>query len=104
MIRNSALAERLNAHKNGEVLPEIKPVKAESHEMSLPTKDQVETSLLVQLMSMFTVFAYFIVRCLGYGYALHIIFKTDWTFLPIAAIGFSVELLSTKIFGMFNKS
>jgi len=98
MIKNNALAERLNAFRKGETLPE-NPKQIEIEE---------ETSLLDNLLfdpifnNIFNLF-YTFLKSISYGFALKTIFVTNWSFLGFLAIGFSIDLLISYILSLFYK-
>jgi Na+/glutamate symporter len=102
MIKNSALAERLNAFKTGET-PEMLPQQTQE-EQSESNEEIIEDSMKVQVGNYIIDLSFFVTKCVAFGYSLELILKTDWTFIPTIAIGFSIEVLSTKIIEAFHKT
>ena len=92
MISNNALANRLNAFKNGESIPE---------QPQEPFYEQIDPTVTLITSGINLVYA--ILRILGYGYAIKTIFATDWNFWGWLAVGFSIEVLTIKILSLFEK-
>lgn len=102
MIRSNALADRLNAYKAGELLPEIDilPTLEQQQEIA---EEVIKNSMIVQIGNYAIDLSFFLSKCVAFGYSLKVVFDTDWKFIAIFAIGFSIEVMTTKIFSIFRK-
>ena len=96
MLKNNALADRLNTYKTGEVLP---------NDQDYQDEDEFEEETpLERLFQNFFELIFFVLKCLAFGYAVRTVFNTDWKFFAVVAIGFSIEVLTTKILNIFHKN
>lgn len=104
MLKNNILANRLNAFKKGEPIPEVEKdilsntslidtFNTSSQENIQTTKQQIisEIGYIVFNLS-FAVFKSFV-----YGYSIKTIFNTDWKILSFFAVGLSLHFLITEI-------
>jgi len=87
MIKNNALGDKLNSYNQNEI-PDLIPA--------------INTPLLKFIDSIFTIIIIFI-KSVALGYGLKLIFVTDWNFLGILAIGFTLDTLIDRIFDLFHK-
>lgn len=97
MINNDLLANRLNAFKNNEPIPEV---ENNGHYQNGGSED---LPLLVTFVAQFLNLGLIFVKSLGYGFAAKTIFSTGWTFWEFFAVGFAFELFLTTIFDTFKK-
>jgi hypothetical protein len=97
MINSNLLADRLNAYRNNEELPQ--PEKPDEYEYLGQENFSLLTTFLLQFFNLILVFA----KSLGYGYAAKTIFATDWNFLAFLSVGFAFELILTSILNTFTK-
>lgn len=98
MINNEALADRLNAFKNNEPIPESE--ESRNYEY----KGQESLPLLVTFLTQFINIGLIFIKSLGYGFAAKTIFSTDWSFWQYIAVGFAFEVLLTTILNSFTKN
>jgi hypothetical protein len=103
MIRNSALGERLNLFKSGQILS-TEPVHPTPEQQKEIDEEIIENSMIVQIGNFLINIAFFLTKCVAFGYAFKIVFNTDWKLIAVFAIGFSVEVMTTKIFDAFRKT
>ena len=105
MIQDNILSDRLNKAKHGDLLIEPTPSKSpdelSQHEHNLiknkyPYFLKICEGLLYLCSSL--------IRSIVYGAALNTIFSTEWKFLGMFAIGYSIDLLTTKLFNLFQRS
>lgn len=97
MINNDLLADRLNAFKNNEPIPDVETTKEYEYQGETPP---IAVTLITQFISLALIF----VKSLGYGFAAKTIFSTDWTFWQFFAVGFAFELFLTTILNTFTKN
>lgn len=97
MINNDLLADRLNAHKNNEPIPD-----GDLKEFTYDPKE--ETPLAVTFLLQFFNLIVIFVKSLAYGFALKTVFATDWKFLAFLSVGFTVELILTSVLSIFSKT
>jgi len=96
MIKNNALAERLNAFRNGDPLPKtIEPIDEE--------KIYDDNNIYHIYNNIFDLL-YTFLKSISYGFALKTIFATDWSFFGFLAIGFSIDVLTSYILSLFQKN
>lgn len=107
MVRNNALAEKLNHFKSGAELPIPENISEDAGELEQhqeAVEEVVKNSLAVQTYNYILEITFFLSKCIAFGYASKIIFKTDWKFIPIFVVGFSIEVLTTKVLSVFQKN
>jgi len=88
MLNDHSLGDRLNAVKNGEPIP-APPMQSQSvmnlqQQAPQQTKPSFKNFLISKAFTTVDVFA----ASFLYGYALKMIFGTDWTLLGALAVGF----------------
>lgn len=99
MIQSNLLADRLNAFKNNEPIPELETNKEyvyQGTEEPLP--------LFVTFLTQFINLGLIFVKSLGYGFATKTVFATDWNFWAFLSVGFAIELFLTTILNPFTKN
>lgn len=100
MLNSDLLADRLNAHKNNEPIPQnsrhISEGNTEYYSEQIP--------LIISLLSTFINFGLLFLKSLAYGFAVKTIFATDWNFFAFIAVGFSIELILSTILNPFTKN
>ena len=96
MIQNNILSDRLNAYRQGEVLP-----NPESEDYLDLLEDKI--SLLTKIGIEFVYLASSFLRSVSYGFALKTVFGTDWRFIAMLAIGYSIDLITNGIFNIFKR-
>lgn len=100
MLNSNLLADRLNAFKNNEPIPDLDTnreyVYKGATEESLP--------LIVTFLTQFINIALIFVKSLGYGFALKTVFATDWSFVAFLSVGFAIELFLTTLINPFTKN
>lgn len=99
MINDNVLEDRLNAFKMGEPIPE-----PESEEV-LEQLDTISTRIshITKIGYEFINLSFVFLQSVAYGFAIKTIFTTDWKFLAILAVGFSIQSITSRIFNLFNK-
>ena len=100
MIINNTLSARLNSYKIGEIIT----VPENDSEELLLDEQLTNNSLILQAINYLIDITFFILKCVAFGYSLKIVFNTDWKFVAVAAIGFSIEVMTTKLFNIFHKN
>jgi len=97
MLNNNLLADRLNAYKNNDPIPNV-----EENDYEYQGTDQYPllVTFLLQFFNLILVF----VKSLGYGFAAKTIFATDWNFIAFLSVGFAFELFITSILNIFTKN
>jgi len=95
MIQNNILSDRLNAYRQGEPFPDS---GSEDYENSLENNLSIITKMGVETVYLLSTF----LRSVAYGFALKTILITDWKFIAILAIGYSIDLITNGIFNIFK--
>jgi len=98
MINDNALADRLNGVKSGEY-PETNVIEYEKQTASIEKKVNLLTNISLQLINL----SYIMLKSISFGYAASTIFATNWSFVAMLAVGFSVETILTTIYRIFTK-
>jgi hypothetical protein len=99
MINNDLLANRLNAFKNNEPIPEV-----EKNQEHVYQGAQEHMPLIVTIISQIINLGFLFLKSAAYGFAAKTIFSTDWNFMALLAVGFSFELALTTILNTFTKN
>lgn len=99
MINDNILADRLNAFRSGEPLPEPETQEYLDQLDEVQEKISNFTKISYELINLFLV----IFRSLIFGFAIKTIFITNWEFLAIFAVGFSIETITSRLFNIFTK-
>jgi hypothetical protein len=99
MINNNLLAERLNAFRNGEPIPE-----PDNFDETLEREYVGGNTLFSSFITLIINFSMVFLKSLGYGFAAKTIFATDWKFIAFLAVGFSLDLILNTITDIFTKN
>jgi len=99
MISDNVLAARLNAFKKGEPLPEPESEEILEQLDTISTKISHITKIGYEIINLSFVF----LQSIAYGFAIKTVFVTDWKFLAVLAVGFSIQSITSRIFNLFNK-
>ena len=97
MINDSALSERLNLFREGE-LDESSENLIDQMDIDDPNISNLVT-ILFKIIELGIVF----IRSLAYGFAVKTVFVADWKFIAFLAVGFSIDLTVTNIISIINK-
>jgi hypothetical protein len=97
MLNNNLLADRLNAYKNDQPIPDV---EENDYEYQGSENYPLLVTFLLQFFNLILVF----VKSLGYGFAAKAIFATDWNFVAFLSVGFAFELFITSILNTFTKN
>jgi len=90
MIKNDALSNKLNSYKKGEKSP-------------IPAKYSI-FSPLINFFNTLLDLGITIALAIIYGYAIKVIFATDWKFLAMIVVGYVAENMITRIVKLFSKN
>ena len=99
MISDNVLADRLNAFKMGEPIPEPESEEILEQLDTIGTRISHITKIGYELINLSFVF----LQSIAYGYALKTVFVTNWEFIAVLAVGFSIQSITSRIFNLFNK-
>lgn len=100
MLKNSLLADKLNAYRNNEYDQNDQQEETyKEQSVSTNLNNDSTTILLVQLMNIIVIF----IKSLSYGFAMKTIFSEDWNFIAFLSIGFAIDTFLTTFTGIFNK-
>jgi len=91
MIKNDSLANRLNSYRKGDKSPTPTP------------KHSNYISPIFNLLHVLLDLGISVALAIIYGYAIKVIFATDWKILAILAVGYVVQNLLFKILKLFSK-
>ena len=95
MIPNNTLSNRLNAYKQGEAIPGS---ESENYLNDIEDNISLMSNIGIQLVYLSSAF----LRSIAFGFALKTILITDWKFIAILAIGYSIDLITNGIFNIFK--
>lgn len=98
MINDNVLADRLNAFRSGDPLPEPETQEYLNQLNEVHDKISYINKISYEIINLF----FIILRSLAFGYSSKAIFTTNWEFLIILAVGFSIETITSKIFNIFS--
>jgi len=98
MINNDLLADRLNAYRNDEPIPDN--LDAEEYQPEQFEERPILDNLLIQLFNFIIIF----VKSLGYGYAAKTVFETDWKFLAFLSVGFTFNMIISLVFNSITNN
>ncbi len=106
MINDNLLADRLNAYRNNESIPEILNEEnsidlSKTSEQLSKTYDKAN-ELSTQIYKLVGA-PLIILRSVAYGISLNELLMNDWNFITILAIGFSIDVITNNFFNLFKK-
>ena len=104
MISHNSLAERLNAVKTGDPIPES-PVKTEasiSKHQLYPSGPQIISYKQFFISEGYKLFNVMSASIL-YGFGLKSLFSTDWSFIGVLGVGFLLNHTVTILLKLFKK-
>jgi len=99
MINDNVLADRLNAFRTGKKIPEQITNKQNDQLKEIDDRITILAKISAQIVNL----GYIFLKSLTFGYASSLIFSTNWEFLEILIVGFSIEIIFTSILNIFNK-
>ena len=99
MISDNVLADRLNAFRNGEDLPEVESEEVLNQFSTISNNISLLGNISHEIFNL----SFMFLQSITYGFALKTIFATDWKFIAFLAIGFSVQMITSQIFNIFKK-
>lgn len=100
MINSDLLGNRLTAFKNNE------PLSEEGDHLGGGTNQFYQSDnipIIVSFLSTLINFGFLFLKSAAYGFAVKTVFETDWTFWPVIAVGFSIELILSTLLKPFSK-
>lgn len=91
MIENNALGDRLNNFKK--------------NKKDIPTKNLIPkyNEYIFKTFSAISNSAILVARVFIYGYAIKIVFSTDWNFWEVSCVSLAFNFFLTFIYSLFNK-
>jgi len=98
MINDSALGDRLNLFREGQINEES-PKDYYKELGNVDRKLENLVNLAFKILDIGIVF----LRSLTYGFAAKTIFATDWKFVAFLAVGFSIDLILNNLTNIFNR-
>jgi hypothetical protein len=99
MISDNVLADRLNAFRSGSPLPEVESEEVLEQLDTVSTKISHITKIGYEIINL----SFVILQSIAFGFAIKTIFATDWRFIAMLAVGFSVQSITSRLFNLFNK-
>jgi hypothetical protein len=102
MINDNVLADRLNAFRSGAPLPKNETITETEEDLEqfdiVSKKISHITKIGYELINL----SFVVLQSTAYGFAVKTIFVTDWKFIAVLAVGFTIQSITTKIFNLFN--
>lgn len=100
MIKDNLLADKLNKFRNDGQTSE------EESQEYINQMDVIDdnVSLAVKISAEIIELGYIFTKSIAYGLALNTVFSQDWNFISMLAIGFSLEMILSSIFGLFTRN
>jgi len=98
MIKNDSLENRLNAHRDGEEIPDFH----NEFEEPLKHNNQEDSSLYNLLLYIIQIFS-IIFKSFVYGFTLKLLLKSDWNIISLFIVGLSINFLLETLGSFFEK-
>jgi hypothetical protein len=95
-VKNSSLGDRLNDFKNKQSnIEDTEEIQNNIDELKKSVKDLLSSSL-----SIVTLF----IKSAIFGYALKVVFHTDWNFLGFLCIGLTINILAHYLYTLIHNN
>ena len=89
-LKNNVLSDRLDKFKNDP--------KSQKEKIQYP-----QNSIFINFFNTIILFATFFIKSVAFGYAMKVIFSSDWNFWEVICIGLSINFIFSFIYELIYK-